>query len=200
MRGMSGEHTVHQPVSVHTQYGVETPLPPVLQHCLLHEHTTYMYLIHPWGQWLQTDTRIERKTTIHTWKIFRESSCWLQWSMSHRFEHSHNTHSQATGHSWPPPAQQYMYVALTTAMKTGPNSVSLEWSIEHFRGKGKTPTEEKPHRGVSWCAISSSCSINPCTSGQCGIWGLRHVLMTYFPFSLPMGHTWCQHISMYCGS
>jgi len=41
-----------------------------------------------------------------------------------------------------------MYVALTTAVKTGPNNVSLEWSTEHVRGEGEEPTEEGGNRGA----------------------------------------------------
>ena len=37
---------------------------------------------------------------------------------------------------------------LTTAMKTGPNNVSLEWSTEHVRGEGEEPTEEGGNRGA----------------------------------------------------
>ena len=40
------------------------------------------------------------------------------------------------------------YVALITAMKTGPNNVSLEWSTEHVRGEGEEPTEEGRNRGA----------------------------------------------------
>ena len=41
-----------------------------------------------------------------------------------------------------------VYVALTTAVKTGPNNVSLEWSTEHVRGEGEEPTEEGGNRGA----------------------------------------------------
>ena len=41
-----------------------------------------------------------------------------------------------------------VYVALTTAVKTGPNNVSLEWSTEHVRGEGEEPTEKGGNRGA----------------------------------------------------
>ena len=40
------------------------------------------------------------------------------------------------------------YVALITAMKTGPNNVSLEWNTEHVRGEGEESTEEGRNRGA----------------------------------------------------
>ena len=40
-----------------------------------------------------------------------------------------------------------VYVALTTAVKTGPNNVSLEWSTEHVRGEGEEPTEREGTEG-----------------------------------------------------
>ena len=40
------------------------------------------------------------------------------------------------------------YVALITAMKTGPNNVSLEWSTEHVRGEGEEPKEEGGNGGA----------------------------------------------------
>ena len=45
-------------------------------------------------------------------------------------------------------------------MKTGPNSVSLERSIEHVRGQGKIPTEEKSDNKEQKkaCLIDATCS------------------------------------------
>ena len=61
------------------------------------------------------------------------------------------------------------YVALITAMKTGSNNVSLEWSTEHVRGEGEEPTEEGRNRGAGPLEAGWQGRPRPLHSFYCGL-------------------------------
>ena len=60
------------------------------------------------------------------------------------------------------------YVALTTAVITGPNNVSPEWSTKHVRG-GEEPTEERRNRGAGPLEAGWQGWPRPLHSFYCGL-------------------------------